>query len=54
MIAKRKYIWFAGVRIKVFSVDDELILTYRYFSFFYTFLKIKYQNLPFEMQIDRS
>ncbi|MFA7688351.1 MAG: hypothetical protein WCY25_10850 [Moheibacter sp.] len=54
MTAKRKYIWFAGVRVKVFLVNDKLLLAYRYFSFFYTFLKIKYQNLPYEVQIDRK
>lgn len=54
MIAKRKYIWFAGVKIKVFSVDDESLLIYRYFSFFYTFIKINYQNLPYKIQLDRS
>ena len=47
MTAKRKYIWFAGVRINVFfQNDDKLKLTYRYFSFFLTMIKIKYQNLP--------
>lgn len=51
LVAERKYIWFAGVRIKVFSTNDELILIYRYFSLFLTKVKIKYQNLPDEIEM---
>lgn len=47
MTAKRKYIWFAGIRVSVFFQHDEnLKFTYRYFSFFWTMIKISYQNLP--------
>ena len=55
MTAKRKYFWFSGVRIKVINENtSKLILTYRYFSFFMTIIKIKYQNLPHVIKMAES
>ncbi|MBW7870944.1 MAG: hypothetical protein H3C39_07785 [Flavobacteriia bacterium] len=54
MTATRKYIWFAGVKIQVFSKENELLLSYRYFNFFISFIKIKYQKLPEKIELMRN
>lgn len=51
LTAKRKYIWFAGLNVKVYNTDEKLILNYRYFSFFFTIVKIKHQNLPEKIKL---
>ena len=54
MTAKRKYIWFAGVNVQVFSKEEELLLSYWYFNLFITFIKIKYQSLPQKVELVRN
>src|SRR5690606_4043303 len=54
MSAKRKYFWFAGVKVQVFSKEEELLLSYRYFNFFITFIKIKHQSLPKKVKLVRN
>lgn len=51
MVAKRRYNWFFGVTVKVYFLEDKLVITYKSISFFFTRIKIKYQNLPDEVMI---
>lgn len=51
MVAKRKYNWFFGVKVKVFNFEDKLLIIYNSISFFFTKVKIKYQNLPDTIEI---